>query len=532
MNAHRHAPSDDHVPAPRARRRLPRFRDLAATAVMGLVFAALLVPFGGSFAAAPSARTMIATWSTTQQVTNVADSSASITYTGRWIRAVHRSYLGRSVHSTTQRGAKATMTFSGTGVSWVSAVGPTRGKAKVYINGTLVKTVDTHAARFQAARIVFSKTFADARPRTISIVALGTAGHPTLAVDAIVVRNPTAGSAKNPNATPPPTPRATTAPAPTPAPVPPAAPAGCTRTAPNATGSDQTSALQAAINAAPNGSVLCLQAGATYRSEGTIGIENRQNLTIDGRGATIYTASIASANRSNWRLVSSSGIVLKSMTIKGANSAPGVFNADHQQDHGIRIDGGSAIEIANVQLINQQGDGIYLGNRDGLVPWVDGVHVHDVAISGSGRNCIAITAARNVTVESAAVATCGYHAFDIEPNTGSEGADHVLWRNSTVAAPIFDYVFASNGKAGTMTNIRVENVRAFGKEFRTTVQAKPGYRFANVAILNNSSDKSASGPVMWFGSIDGLTVTGNRQPLSSGSLASVVNSTSVNVSGN
>jgi hypothetical protein len=496
---------------------------------MGLVFAALLVPFGGSAAATPSARTMIATWSATQQVTNVADSDATIIYTGRWTRAVHRSYLGHSVHSTTQRGAKASMTFSGTGVSWVSAIGPTRGKANVYINGKLVKTVDTHAARFQAGRIVFSKTFATAASRTISIVALGTAGHATVAVDAMVVRKAAASTAKSPHATPKPV---TKAPVGTPAPVPPAAPSSCTRVAPAATGSDQTSALQAFINAAPNGSTLCLQAGATYRSEGTIGIENRKNLTIDGRGATIYTASISTKNRANWRLVSSSGIVIKALTIKGANGSPGVFNAAHQQDHGIRIDGGSGVEIANVRLINQQGDGIYLGNRDGLVPWVDGVHIHDVAISGSGRNCIAITAARNVTVEAAALATCGYHAFDIEPNNGSEGADRVLWRNSTVAAPIFDYVFASNGKAGKMTNIRVENVRAFGKEFRTTVQAQSGYRFANVAIVNNSSDKTVKGPVMWFKAIDGLTVTGNRQPLSSGSVASVLDSTSVNVSGN
>jgi parallel beta helix pectate lyase-like protein len=540
MIANRHAPVEDHVQAPRPRRRPPRLRDLLATGIIALAFVGLLVPLTGSSAATPpSAQTMITSWSATQQVAKIQDGNASIAYSGRWIRATYRSYLGGSVRSTTQRNAKATMTFTGTGISWVGPIGPTRGKARVFIDGILVKTVDMHATRFLSARVVFSRTFTVAKPRTIKVVALGTAGHPTVAIDAFVVLNKPVDAAKNPHATPTPTPvpaatpKATTAPAPTPAPTaPPAAPAGCTTSAPAPNGASQTSALQSWINAAPNGSTLCFQAGATYRSEGTIGIENRKNLTIDGRGATIYTASISTANRSNWRLVSSSGIVIKNLTIKGANSAPGVFDPNHQQDHGIRIDGGSGVEVANVHLINQQGDGIYMGDRDGLVPWVDGVHVHDTTISGAGRNCIGMVAARNVTVESVAISGCGYHAFDIEPNTGSEGADHVIWRNSTVRTPVFDYVFASNGYAGTMTNIRVDSVKVYGKEFRTTVQAKPGYRFANIAIVNNSSDTAVKGPVMWFKSIDGLTVTGNSQPLTSGSLASVLDSTSVNVSGN
>ena len=297
-------------------------------------------------------------------------------------------------------------------------------------------------------------------------------------------------------------------------------------------GSNQTAALQAWIDAAPDGATLCFRRDATYRSDGILKLDRRRDLTFLGQGATIYATETTTDNRRNWWLNGSTGITFRDLTVRGANPDPGTFDDGRQHEHGFWIDGGSDIEIADVRLADQYGDGIYLSDRGGLLDWADGVRIHDVTISGSGRNCIAIVAARNVTVERVTLSACGLHAFDIEPNVGEAGADRIVWRDSTVRAPIEDYVFASNGKAGTMTNIRVERVKVVGTAFRLTVQAQAGYRFANVAIVDNDSDTAARGPVMLFRGIDGLVVTGNRQPLSSGTLELVTDSTSVIVSGN
>ena len=291
-------------------------------------------------------------------------------------------------------------------------------------------------------------------------------------------------------------------------------------------------ALQAWIDASPDGATLCFQRGAVYRSDGILKLDRRRNLTFLGQGATLFATETTTNNRRNWWLTGSTGITFQDLTVKGANPEPGTFDDDRQHEHGFWIDGGGDIEIADVRLIDQYGDGIYLSDREASLDWTDGVRIHDVTITGSGRNCIAIVAARNVTVERVTLSGCGLHAFDIEPNAGDQGADRVVWRDSTVRAPIEEYVFASNGKAGTMTNIRVERVKAFGKAFRTTVQAQAGYRFANIAIVGNSSDTAARGPVMVFRSIDGLTVTGNDQPLTDGVLESVTDSTNVIVTGN
>ena len=50
----------------------------------------------------------------------------------------------------------------------------------------------------------------------------------------------------------------------------------------------------------------------------------------------------------------------------------------------------------------------------------------------------------------------------------------------------------------------------------------------NFRINDNTAATRAAGPVMDFSSVSGLTVTGNTQPLSSGSLASTSGCSSVN----
>ncbi len=118
------------------------------------------------------------------QTSLIPDTSRKIDWRGGWATARHPSYRGGSVRWTKSRGDRATLVFSGTRVSWIGPTGPTRGKAKVYIDGKLVATVDLYSARFKSSRVVFSKAVPDGRHR-ITIKALGTAGRPIVAIDAI-----------------------------------------------------------------------------------------------------------------------------------------------------------------------------------------------------------------------------------------------------------------------------------------------------------------------------------------------------------
>ena len=52
-------------------------------------------------------------------------------------------------------------------------------------------------------------------------------------------------------------------------------------------------------------------------------------------------------------------------------------------------------------------------------------------------------------------------------------------------------------------------------------------RTSSVTFTNNTTTKAGAGPVLVFQHVDGLTVTGNTQPVTSGSLTLITDSTNV-----
>jgi hypothetical protein len=117
------------------------------------------------------------------------ETNAAIVYGGTWTSASHARYAGRAVKYATKAGARATFAFTGSKVAWYGPVGPTRGQARVYIDGVYVKTVNLRARTFTARRIVFTKSWSTSASHTLVILVLGTPGHPMVAIDQIAVAN-------------------------------------------------------------------------------------------------------------------------------------------------------------------------------------------------------------------------------------------------------------------------------------------------------------------------------------------------------
>lgn len=118
--------------------------------------------------------------------TAVSDTSRSVHWTGKWASVSYSQYLGRRAHWTKARSAYATYSFRGTSVAWVGPVGPTRGKARIILDGRLVATVDTRAATFRARDVIWAANVADGA-HTLRVQVLGTSGRPTVAVDGLYV---------------------------------------------------------------------------------------------------------------------------------------------------------------------------------------------------------------------------------------------------------------------------------------------------------------------------------------------------------
>jgi Transglycosylase-like domain len=117
--------------------------------------------------------------------TRLGETNPAIHYQSTWLTARYSGYSNRQVKYATRTGASATLTFTGKGIAWIGPVGPTRGTARVYLDGKYVKTVYLRRSTFRARNLLFSKPFSTAGQHTIRIV-VSSSGRP-VAIDELIV---------------------------------------------------------------------------------------------------------------------------------------------------------------------------------------------------------------------------------------------------------------------------------------------------------------------------------------------------------
>lgn len=120
-------------------------------------------------------------------VVRIGERSQGITYTGRWRSASGSGYIGGKVKYATARGAKASLAFTGRSVALIGPKGPTRGRAKIYLDGAYVRTINLYRATYRARQIVFAYNWPEAGTHRLSVVVSGSAGRPMVAIDAIYI---------------------------------------------------------------------------------------------------------------------------------------------------------------------------------------------------------------------------------------------------------------------------------------------------------------------------------------------------------
>jgi hypothetical protein len=121
----------------------------------------------------------------------VDDRSTAISYnrasgstTSSWSYAAWSPAYKGTITTATKAGEYARYVFTGRSVALVASLGTNRGQAKIFLDGTLVKTVDLYAATATAARIAYATSWATSGRHTIDVQVVGTAGRPTIDVDA------------------------------------------------------------------------------------------------------------------------------------------------------------------------------------------------------------------------------------------------------------------------------------------------------------------------------------------------------------
>ena len=87
----------------------------------------------------------------------VQETDPSISYGAGWQQSRDHAYNQGVTAESNTFGAQATFTFTGTGISWISARGPQTGMARVYLDGAFVTEIDTYASTESPQHTIFSR---------------------------------------------------------------------------------------------------------------------------------------------------------------------------------------------------------------------------------------------------------------------------------------------------------------------------------------------------------------------------------------
>jgi hypothetical protein len=126
---------------------------------------AFMITLGAS-APQPPAPPVATGWVRTQQ-------DAGPTLTGEWFDNVHGAHSGGSAVLAMLNGDQATFKFTGTAVRWIGYRDQWAGIAQVYLDGVLVKKVDTYSSAGSAQQILYSVENLPSRQHTLRVYVTG-----------------------------------------------------------------------------------------------------------------------------------------------------------------------------------------------------------------------------------------------------------------------------------------------------------------------------------------------------------------------
>lgn len=327
---------------------------------------------------------------------------------------------------------------------------------------------------------------------------------------------------------------------------------------------DVTGALQAFFDGLPDGTsaapkVIEFPAGADYRVDGTLLLEDRSHLVLDASaGARIFAGTDGSENpstqltRSQLRLNRCDHVVIYGLEIEGANHPAGVTDANFysyttggisgtgsyvaqfEQQHALDLKGCTEIEVSHCDFHHTFGDTIYMGRDLGPAPHrvCDGVWIHHCDLHHAGRQLIGGGAIHRLIAEWNTLRDGRRTVVDIEPL----GTDLTVWRGTDVFV-IDNQIgnhwlnfFSNKGNSPNCDTIVVARNTAIGigkckhviylGSVTLTDPSQPGYpgwRRTNYWIVDNDASLSSQDhDLITAQRIDGLVVHGDTSPTQAG----------------
>ena len=202
--------------------------------------------------------------------------------------------------------------------------------------------------------------------------------------------------------------------------------------------------LVAFFASVPNGSTVLFGENRCYAQNRELAVNDRANLTFDGRGSTFKAVGpiatndhAAACGQGNWRIRGGANIHLANMTVVGRNTpAPHGFNNDRMPytwgvdcAHGYSFESTQGGGLRNVKARDSVGYSANVGSdpRRGdfcAVPPARDITITDSQFWNSQRT-VAVTNGERVTLSRNYVAEMYDAAIDLEPNIPCEWAKDI-----------------------------------------------------------------------------------------------------------
>lgn len=301
-----------------------------------------------------------------------------------------------------------------------------------------------------------------------------------------------------------------------------------------------TADLNRWIASVGDGSVLRFTPFGCYRVDGTLRIENRNNLTFEGNGATFraYTdgreLGANARTRSQFVFAGGSNITVRNVIVRGANPHAGMddaaYVADLEAQHGFVIGGTVGIVLDHVQVYDVYGDFVYVGAPS------RNVLVESSVFRRNGRQGWTVAGGDGVTFDHNTISDTRRATIDMEPVSTSSAQRNVTFSNNTIGDGRL-FLVSNHGASAQTVNFAFLYNRLVLKPMTIHVEGDPGVR-SHYRVIGNTSDTAASqegGGVIYFDGTSDVEIRDNVVPVQPNrgiSGVGLANTTNVEVSGN
>jgi hypothetical protein len=315
----------------------------------------------------------------------------------------------------------------------------------------------------------------------------------------------------------------------------PASAAGCDMQFPVPNATNQTTALQTVIDAAPDGTpgdrtVLCFPtrkgvAGYSYRVEGALSLVGRNHIQVLGRNASIHRTALVgdidptsrTAYLPQIAIQSSHDIAVDGLTTTSVGTCS--FNRAYEGEAAVQVNGSTDISLTALTIAGPGGDGYSLGWYQVPGSQTPGtpserIHISGGSVTCAGRQGVAISSSTfDSSVEGVTFDRPARSVLNLEM-AGQDSAlliDGLTFQNNIALNVKLNFV--AGGGAGIQRNVFILDNTV------TTLNGKYGDADSVVDRYNIVFDGNTAttpwaglGPLLSFKGVDGVTVSNNSQP--------------------